>query len=258
MTTPMLDVRDVRVRLGRADILRGASLVVAPGEIVVLLGPNGSGKTTLLRAAMGFVAIASGTVAWRGEVGVARDPRRLATIAAYLPQHPTTVPLQRVAEAIAVGRFAVGSSGFLDDAADRAATARAAERTGVSDLLGRRVADVSGGQRQRVFFARALAQETPALVLDEPASFLDLRHQLDVCRLLRDVATRLGTAVLMTSHDLNLAAAFADRVVVMNDGTIVADGPPGDALTVTLIADVFGVTARRIDVDGRPRWIAVV
>ena len=252
----MLAIRDLHVRLARRSIVRGVSLAVAPGEIVAMLGPNGSGKTTLLRAAMGFVKHSDGYVSWRGDHALVDDPARLARVAAYLPQSPTAAPSQRVVEAIALGRFAAGTS-FVEGDVDRAAIARAATLTGVADLLDARVSEISGGQRQRVFLARCLAQQTPALVLDEPASFLDLRHQLDICRLLRRLSRDEDRAVLMTSHDVNLAAEFADRVAVMNNGVIVADGPPGDVLTPALIGDVFGVTVRRIDVDGRPRLVTM-
>ena len=256
MSDATLELRGIGVRLGGARILEGASLAVAAGEVVALVGPNGSGKTTLLRAAMGFLKLDAGDVLWSGDAAIVLRPTELARQAAYLPQSPTLVPQQRVREAILLGRFAARGAAFVDSPADRDAVVAAAETTNVADLLERRLGDLSGGQRQRVMLARCLAQGAPTLVLDEPTTFLDLGHQIELSRLLVSLA-RAGRSVLMTSHDLGLAAMYADRVAVLHAGRIVAAGAPADVLTESLIADVFGVTVRRVDVDGKPRLIAV-
>jgi iron complex transport system ATP-binding protein len=228
-----------------------ASFRLGPGELVALLGPNGAGKTTLLRLALGLLAPASGTSAIDGiearRLGATARARRIA----YLPQSRPLAWPARVRDVAALGRFAFGGPlGRLRDA-DRAAVARALAACDLTALADRRVDTLSGGELARVHIARALAAETPLIVADEPAAALDPLHQHQVMALLRAAADR-GGGVLVVLHDLALAARYADRLIWMQRGRIVADGPVAATLTAAQIADVYGVRARVDAGAGRP------
>lgn len=253
----LLSIRDLSVDLGRQRILHELSLSIRSGELVALIGANGSGKTTLLRAAMGFLPF-SGTVAWNGDPTAVRHPRKLSQFASYLPQNPTTIPGQTVTQAILLGRHARrGMLDFTDTAEDCRVLGEAAHAIGVEAFFDRTLEQLSGGQRQRVFLARCLAQEAPMLLLDEPATFLDLRHQVELYQLLRRLVREHGRTILMAAHDLNLAAMHADRMVLLDGGKLVADGTPDELMTPETIGKAFGVAMRRIEVDGRPHLVPV-
>lgn len=257
MSDLLLDIENLAVRYGPRAVLAGVTLRVRRGELVALLGPNGSGKTTLLRASMGLVS-AQGVVRWNASPDVVRSPQRLARLAAYLPQSPTLNAGQTVAQAILLGRFAHrGGFAFADSPDDRRAVAAAAEALGITELLGRRMEQLSGGQRQRVHLARCLAQGAPVLVLDEPATFLDLRNQVELYRLLRRLVRDHDRTVVMACHDLNLAAVHCGRMIVLNEGKLAADGPPERVMDAALIERVYGVAMRRIEVEGRPHLLPV-
>ncbi|MDB5295413.1 MAG: transporter [Phycisphaerales bacterium] len=239
-------------------VLRGVSLSLRAGEVVALLGPNGSGKSTLLRCLLGQLPAArdrrpgTGPVTWDDRPLGAWRPRDLARVVAYLPQSPAWDDGQTVRDAVAVGRAPYWGAFGLESAGDAAAVAAAADALGLADLLGRPMGELSGGQRQRALLARCLAQEPRALLLDEPATFLDLRHQVELSALLRRLAADRGIGVLTSGHDLNLAAAGADRLVLLSAGRVAADGPPADVLEPDLLAAVYGVPMDRIDRPGRP------
>lgn len=248
--TSRLAVEKLSVRYGRTTVVDAVSFRVDRPEVVAVLGPNGSGKTTLLRSLLGLVAF-DGAVSWDGDRSVVHHPPQLARHASYLAQSPSSVPGQTVSQAILAGRFVRrGAFDFLDSADDLATVRAIAASLGLTELLDRPIDRLSGGQRQRVFLARCLAQDTPTLLLDEPATFLDLRHQLDLYGQVRTLAREQGKTILMASHDLNLAATHADRMLVMKDGRIVADGRPGEVLTEPLLEAVYGVAMRRVDVGG--------
>jgi iron complex transport system ATP-binding protein len=254
-----LSLQHLSVTLGRRDaardVVRDVSFSIDDGELVALLGPNGCGKTTLLRAALGLVP-ATGTIRWQDDETMVRDARKLSCYAAYLPQNPSSVPGASVSQVILAGRFVhrTGLS-FLDTRHDGNAVARAAEAMGVGPFLDRPIDALSGGQRQRVYLARCLAQGSPTLLLDEPATFLDLRHQVELYQLLRRLVRDHGRTVLMACHDLNLAATHCDRMLLMQDGQLVADGPPDRVMDPALIERVYGVPMKRIDVDGSPHLV---
>ena len=250
-----LVVKDVGIRYGGRDAVVGASFTIGGPAVVAMIGPNGSGKTTLLRSLLGLVP-STGHIEWFSDSGAICDPRRLARHAAYLAQAPTAIAGQTVGEAILAGRYARrGAFDFTDTPLDESRVTAIAGELRVGDLLDRPLESLSGGQRQRVFLARCLAQETPTLLLDEPATFLDLRHQIELYQHLRRLAREAGKTILMASHDLNLAATHADRMLVMTEGRIVADGPPGEVLTTELLHQVYGVRMRRVDVDGEPHFV---
>jgi iron complex transport system ATP-binding protein len=236
---------------GDHPVLRGVSLSLAAGEVVALLGPNGSGKSTLLRCLLGHFP-AAGDVAWNDRPLATWGRRDLARHLAYLPQAPTWEPGQSVRDALAVGRAPYWGAFGIESPRDAAVVADAARALDLADLLDRPMGELSGGQRQRALLGRCLVQEPRAMLLDEPNTYLDLRHQVELARLLRRLAADRGIGVLMASHDLNLAAAHADRLVLLDAGTVAADGPVGDVLRTDLLARVYGLPMDRLDRPGEP------
>jgi iron complex transport system ATP-binding protein len=245
MSAARISAESVVVRLGGKLVVDGATLQLKAGELAVLIGPNGAGKTTLIRALAGLIP-AEGRIAIEGRSLASLAPRDRARRIAYLPQgHAFHWPMA-VAAVVALGRHPHGDvfSGVTD--ADRAAVERALIATDTVPFAARSVIELSGGERARVALARALASEAPILMADEPTTSLDPRHQLAVMALLANIAHG-GTAVLAIVHDLALAARFADRILVMDQGRLVAEGTPRAVLTRERIAAVFGVEAEIIE-----------
>ena len=241
----LLRARDVSVRLGDATVVERAAVTLHAGELVALVGPNGAGKTTLIRALAGLLP-AEGEIMLGDRALELMGNRERARAVAYLPQgHVFHWPMQ-VAAVVALGRHPHMDPFSTPSPADRAAVSQALERTTTAAFAERFVTTLSGGERARVALARALATQAPVLLADEPTASLDPRHQLVVMELLRRAA-RDGGAVLAILHDLTLAARFADRVLVMDRGRIVADGPASAALSPQRIAQVFGVDAISVD-----------
>jgi iron complex transport system ATP-binding protein len=232
-------------------VLRNVSLTLSSGEVVALLGPNGSGKSTLIKTLLGHLS-SQGTIEWDGRP--LREWRRkdLAKRVAYLPQTPTMEAEHRVIDVLRLGRAPYWQAFGIESSHDAEVVSRVAKMLQLDDLLDRRMDRLSGGQRQRVFIGRCLTQEPAAMLLDEPNTFLDLKHQIELTSLLRKLASEQKIAVLMASHDLNLAAALADRVLLLKEGVIVRDGSPSDALQPDVLSDVYGVRMQRIDRDGKP------
>ena len=258
MQTPaLLKIADLTAAYGDRPVLRGVSLALRAGEVVALIGPNGCGKTTLLRAALGQLPV-GGSVAWSKTSGELRQvrswrPRDLARRVAYLPQSPTLDPTRTVLDELRLGRSPHLGPFGVESPADARAVARVADDLGLTDLLDRPVDALSGGQRQRVYLGRCLAQEPAALLLDEPDTYLDLRRQADLTALLRRLADRDGLGVLMASHDLNLAASVADRLVLLSEGVVAAEGRPADVLTADRLSAAYGVAVAVTDRgDGTP------
>ena len=238
---PRLHAADVVVRFGDALVIDGATLDLRAGELTVLIGPNGAGKTTLMRALAGLFA-AEGRIEIDGRPLSSFDARERARRIAYLPQgHIFHWPMP-VAAVVALGRYAHGDAFSSLTDADRRAIAQALAATATAGFAARPVTTLSGGERARVALARALASEAPILLTDEPTVSLDPRHQLVVMELLARAA-HSGGAVLAIVHDLTLAARFADRIVVMDNGRLIAEGAPREVLTPQRIADVFAVEA---------------
>jgi iron complex transport system ATP-binding protein len=245
MSAAKLSAADVVVRFGDALIVDGAALELKAGELAVLIGPNGAGKTTLIRALAGLIP-SEGRIAIEGRSLGSFAPRERARRIAYLPQgHVFHWPMA-VAAVVALGRHPHADAFSPLTDADRAAVERALIATATVPFAARAVTTLSGGERARVALARALASEASILLADEPTVSLDPRHQLVVMELLARVAHG-GTAVLAIVHDLALAARFADRIVVMDRGRIVAQGEPRAVLTPERIAEVFGVEAEIAD-----------
>ena len=247
-----------RVTAGRASRLRAESvtlayggrravddltLAVRTGAVTAVVGPNACGKSTLLRALGRVLRPAAGAVVLDGQ-SIARLPtREVARRLALLPQAPLVPEGIAVADLVARGR--TPHQGVLRgwSEADEAAVAGALEATGVVELAGRPVDELSGGQRQRVWIAMALAQDTELLLLDEPTTFLDIAHQVDVLDLLRRLNREQARTIVVVLHDLNLACRYADQVVAMRDGRVVAAGPPSQVVTADRVQQVFGLPA---------------
>jgi iron complex transport system ATP-binding protein len=216
--------------------LADATLAVREGECVAIVGPNGAGKTTALRALLGVAPLSSGRATIMGTDVAAWDRAALAREVAVVGQREEPAFPITVAELAAMGRYPHLGPWRSPDAADRVAVDRALARTDVLDLKDRWVQTLSGGEWQRVRLARALAQEPRALVLDEPTSSLDLRHEME----LFEIVAGLGIPSLMVSHNVNAAARFATRLVLMSQGRIVADDVPGRVLDAGLLTQVYG------------------
>jgi iron complex transport system ATP-binding protein len=233
-------------------VLRGINLTLATGEVVALLGPNGSGKSTLIRALLGQLQ-ASGEIAWQNRAIGAWRKRELARVVAYLPQAPAFELEQTVHDVLRIGRAPYWGAFGVESPRDGQIVEDVARSLHLDEFFSRRVDQLSGGQRQRVFVGRCLVQEPRAMLLDEPGTFLDLRHQVELLQLLRRLASDQGVGVLLASHDLNVAASLADRLILLDGGTLAADGPPADVLDPALLERVYGVAMDRIDRGaGRP------
>jgi len=221
--------------------LRNVHLVIAPGERIALIGPNGAGKSTLLSVLTGLLRPASGDVRLSGDPVADLDRLAVARRVAVVPGVTGLPFATRVEEVIALGRLPHEDPLRGPRPSDRAAVAAAIDRVGVGHLLGRDARELSLGERQLVLIAMAVAQATPVLILDEPTVHLDLRHQVGAMELLVDLNERDGTTIVAVLHDLALASHFFPRLVLLDRGRIIADGPPSDVLTPDRIRDVFGV-----------------
>ncbi len=229
-------------------------LELQSGEMLAVLGPNGGGKTTLLRMLLGIVDPSSGSVEFEGKAASDWSRAALARKAAVVTQsEEPTFPL-RVADAVLLGRYPHLRDGVRMGDADRGIVAEAMERTDIVHLADRWTQTLSGGEWQRVRLARALAQQPRLLVLDEPTANLDLRHEMEVFELAAALVAE-GMAALAVTHNVNLAARFAQRVLVINQGKAAVVGPPGEVLTADLLGEVFGWPVERFEWKGVPQFI---
>jgi iron complex transport system ATP-binding protein len=242
--SPFLTAQGVGVKLAGRLVLKDISLSLSSGHLVALVGPNGAGKTTLLRALAGLVP-SDGAIDVGGAALLSLSLGERARRFAYLPQgHLMHWPLP-ARDIVALGRYPHGAtdpSRLTPGDAD--AVLRAMQATDVVELCDRRVTELSGGERSRVALARVLAVEAPVILADEPTSSLDPRHQFDVMRSLRAAADS-GVLVIVVTHDLGLAARFADTVLVLSDGRLAAQGAPAEALSEQILGEVFRISAYR-------------
>lgn len=235
-----IEFHDVDVARGSRTVLHGIELTIGAGRIVGLVGPNGSGKSTLLRTLFTGRRPLRGRVTIHGVDVAAFGSRALArTVSVMLQDAPSEFDLT-VRETVLVGRAPHRPPFTRDSADDRRIVEESLRAADVADLGDRLMRQLSGGQRQRVMLARALAQDGEILILDEPTNHLDISHQLELMR----VVSGLGKTVVAALHDLNIAAAFCDDIAVLDEGRLVATGPPEEVLTPALVGDVFRVTAR--------------
>jgi iron complex transport system ATP-binding protein len=249
----VFELRDATVRYAPAapPALERASLTVHGGECVAVVGPNGAGKTTLLRALLGLVPCAEGRSLALGREATAWPRDALARVVGVVAQREEPAFPITVREAVEMGRYPHLGAWRSPGSADRAAVERAMRRADVTALAGRWVETLSGGEWQRVRIARALAQEPRVLVLDEPTASLDLRHEMELFELVVDLVRRDGLAALVISHHINIAARFADRLVLLAAGALVADDVPARVLEPERLREVFGwpVSVHRLE-DG--------
>lgn len=238
------------VRAGSATLISDVSLSVDAGTWCTVIGPNGAGKTTLVETVAGLRRSSHGTVTLSGESVSAMNERQRALRVAVVPQHPTIPFGMSVHDYVSLGRTAYHGLLRAPSAADRRCVGDVLERLSLTEFAARDVATLSGGERQRMVLARALAQATTVMVLDEPITGLDLRHQIAILELLQNEVRECGLTVLATLHDLTLAGQFADRLVLLDQGRLVLDGPSGEVVRSRELAECYGMELRVIDVDG--------
>ena len=241
MSGPIVELDRVTVAYRERRVLVKVSLAIDAGERVALIGPNGAGKSTLLSVATGLLRPIEGQAYLTGEPVDALDRLAVARRMAVVPGTASLPFATRVEEVVALGRLPHEDPFRGARPADKAAIAAAIERVGVGHLVGRDARELSLGERQLVLIAMAVAQATPVLILDEPTVHLDLRHQVGAMELLVDLNERDGITVISVLHDLALAAHFFQRLVLLDQGRVVADGCAADVLTPERIRDVFGV-----------------
>ncbi|WP_313959359.1 ABC transporter ATP-binding protein [Agrococcus jejuensis] len=246
-----LSATDLRLAYGRQDVVHDASITLEPGRVTVLVGPNGSGKSTLLRGLTSLHRPSDGAILY-GDGIMAADlsERQLAQRVAMLSQSRPTPSGVTVREVVEYGRFPHRGRMRRRDPEGPGIVDRALAATGVAELADRPVAELSGGQRQRVWLASCLAQQTGIVLLDEPTTYLDLRFQVEILDIVRDLAAD-GVAVGVVLHDLDQAADVADDAVLLVDGRIVAAGAPADVLTAERLSAAYGVAIDVVtDEDG--------
>jgi iron complex transport system ATP-binding protein len=256
-----LTARELTLAYEDRTVVDGLDLDVPQGAVTVVVGPNACGKSTLLRALGRLLRPRRGAVFLDG-ADLARIPtKQIARSLGLLPQTPVAPEAITVADLVARGRQPHQHWWQQWSAADERAVTEAMERTDVAELAERAVDELSGGQRQRVWIAMALAQETDLLLLDEPTTYLDIAHQVEVLDLVRQLNHERGRTVVAVLHDLNQAARYADHLVAMRAGRVLAEGPPGEVVTAELVREVFGleavvipdpVTGSPLVVPGRP------
>lgn len=236
-----LTARGLSLAYEGRTVVDGLDLEIPTGAVTAIVGPNACGKSTLLRGLSRLMAPAAGSVLLDGTDIHSLPTKQVAQRLGLLPQTPTAPDGITVADLVSRGRYPHQGWFRRWTADDDEAVAEAMTATGIGDLAERPVDELSGGQRQRVWIAMALAQRTEILLLDEPTTFLDLSHQLDVLDLLLDLNAARGTTVVMVLHDLNLAARYAGHLVAMRAGAVAAAGEPSAVVTAELVREVFGV-----------------
>ena len=244
--THMHQLKASGLHLGYAEreIVTDLNLTVPPGKLSVIVGANACGKSTLLRGFARLLSPSKGAVYLDGKPIHQMPTRDVATLLGVLPQSPIAPDAITVADLVGRGRYPHQGWFRRWTAEDDVAVADALAATDTSELADRTVDELSGGQRQRVWIAMALAQQTDFLLLDEPTTFLDINHQVEVLDLLTDLVRDLGRTVIVVLHDLNLACRYADHLIAMKAGRIIAEGRPVDVMTEEVVQDVFGMTAR--------------
>ena len=258
-----LSARDLTLQYEQRLVIEGLRTEIPEGKVTMIVGANGCGKSTLLRGLSRLLRPAAGAVTLDGKDIHSRPAKELARTLGLLPQQPTAPDGITVRDLVGRGRYP--HQGFFrnwshgDSSPHDLAVRNALDATATTELADRIVDELSGGQRQRVWIAMALAQETEVLLLDEPTTYLDLAHQVEVLDLVTDLNRRRGTTVAIVLHDLNLAARYADHVIAMKDGAVVAEGTGIDVITEELVRTVFGLESRVVPdpVSGTPLIVPI-
>jgi len=254
-----LEIRDLRVGYGAREVLRGLDCTLPEGAVTAIIGANASGKSTLLRAMARLLKPTTGAVLLDGEAIAQLPTREVARRLGFLPQSPTPPEALTVEDLVGRGRFPHQRLGRRWSSSDREAVAWALDATDIADLRERPVDQLSGGQRQRVWIAMALAQDTATLLLDEPTTYLDLAHQMEVLDLLADLNRERGRTIVLVLHDVNHAARYAHHLIALRDGAVHAAGPPAEVVDEAMVAEVLGVSCRVLPdpVTGTPMVVPV-
>ena len=230
---------DVHGGYSGVPVLRGLSFEVAPGEVLAIVGPNGAGKSTLLKILGGSMAPSSGSVELMGRALLSFERREIARIVASVGQENAVAFRFTALEVVLMGRAPHLGAFRFESRHDLEIAVTALDRFGLLPLAGRHIQELSGGERKRVFLARALAQEPKVALLDEPTAFLDLKHVAEIFERFRELSAERAMAVVATLHDLNAAALYADRVLLLKDGAAIGCGPPAEVLTADNLRRVY-------------------
>ncbi len=255
---PLLQATALRSRYGgraSAEVLSGVDFTLAPGEVLGLVGPNGSGKSSLLKCLAGLRPLSGGSLLLAGRPLAGYARQEMARAIAYVPQHTGPSMSLRVIDMVLLGRLPHRGRGTAQQ--DQAIALAAIERLALQPLALRHFSDLSGGERQRVLMARALAQQGRLLLLDEPTSDLDLRHQLATLQTVHELSRQRGVGAVIAIHDLALAARFCDRLLMLRAGAVLAAGTPQQVLTPDNVEALFGVSARIGNDGGLPYVIPI-
>ncbi len=247
MNRPIIELSDVTFAYGRRVVLQHISLAVAAGEFIGLLGPNGSGKSTLLKLIYGYLRPATGIVRLNGADLRHLVPRQVARSVAVVPQDAPDTFGFTIAERVLMGRHPFLGPFEFETERDLAIAREAMRLTDTAQFAERTLSEISGGERQRALIASALAQTPEILLLDEPTAMLDIKYQAQVIRLLRRLNRERRTTIIVTLHDVNLAALSCRRLVVLKAGQVMHDGPPQTVLTEQRMADIYDVPLRRVE-----------
>ncbi|MFI7493619.1 ABC transporter ATP-binding protein [Kocuria sp. M4R2S49] len=255
--TARLEARDLTLGYDGTPVVEHLSLAVPDGRVTTIVGPNGCGKSTLLRGMARLLRPLGGAVTLDGEPLARLSTRRIAQRLAVLPQGPTAPEGLTVADLVSRGRHPRQRWYQQFSHTDEDAVHRALEATGIAELAEIPVDELSGGQRQRAWISMTLVQDTDIVLLDEPTTYLDLAHQVEILELVHRLNRDQGRTVVMVLHDISLAARFSDHIVAMAAGRVVAQGTPEEVVTAELLAEVFGLRALIVPepVDGRPHVI---
>lgn len=257
--TARLEARSVSLGYDRVQVATDLTVAIASGQITCIVGANACGKSTLLRALARLLKPRAGTIVLDGADIRSMSTKKVATMMGILPQAPVAPDGISVADLVARGRYP--HQGWLRQWAesDEVAITAAMQATGTLAIADRPVDELSGGQRQRVWIAMALAQGTGLMLLDEPTTYLDLAHQVDILELLVDLNEREGRTIVLVLHDLNQAARYSHRLIAMREGAVVAEGPPDEVITATMVQSVFGLRCTVVPdpVSGTPMVVPI-
>jgi iron complex transport system ATP-binding protein len=259
MSTHQITAEDLVLAYGDRIVADRLTTAIPAGKVTTIIGPNGCGKSTFLRAIARLLKPKAGRVLLDGKAITSMRTRELAKVLGLLPQSPTAPEGLSVADLVAKGRHPHQSWLRQWSSDDETEVDAALRLTGMHELADRAVDELSGGQRQRAWISMALAQETDVLLLDEPTTYLDLAHQVEVLDLVDKLHVDLGRTIVMVLHDLNLAVRYSDHLIVMCEGRIVASGPPEELITAELLRDVFGLESQVLvdPVSSRPMIVPV-